>query len=197
MTNIKKNWAEFIKCEQGIAYVEFAISLTVLILLFLGSIEMTRYILIVQKVEKTVSTVTDVTTQVDPNSNTNTQISSQLSQMMSAVQDMMNPYIFGTNGLVIITDVTQAGTNNPVVHWQYCGGGTLSVKSKIGTAIGAAATLPTGYAMNAGEEVVIGETFYQYSPITTQNIIQAQTIYRTSIFMPRLGALTDYSSTCP
>jgi hypothetical protein len=165
-------------------------------LLFLGSVEVTNYILIIQKLEKTVGTVTDVTTQADPNNDPLT--TSEMSQLMSAVQDMMNPYTFGSKGLVIVTDVTQAGSNNPIVNWQYCGGGSLAVSSKIGTTIGGAATLPAGYTMIAGEEAVIGEIFYNYTPITmtTWSIVTANTVYRTAVFMPRLGALTGFSSHC-
>lgn len=182
--------------EQGVAAIEFALCVTVLMLFFLGSVELTRYILIVQKLEKTVSMITDVTTQTDPNSAPLT--ASTMQQIFTATSDMMKPYPFGANGLVIVTDVTKTGTANPVINWQYCnGGGTLSATSAIGTAKGATATLPAGFSMAAGEEVVIGEIFYQFSPITTQEIVPATTVYRTAVFMPRLGALTGFSSTCP
>ncbi len=181
--------------ERGIAAVEFALCVSVLLMLFLGSVELTRYILVVQKLEKTISMMADVTTQVDPDQ---APLSvATMSQILGASQDMMNPYAFGANGFVVITDVTKTGTNNPVINWQYCGGGTLSATSKIGTIKGGLATLPAGFTMNAGEEVVIGEVFYKFSPITTQSIVQATTLYRTAIFMPRLGALTSFSSTCP
>jgi Flp pilus assembly protein TadG len=186
----------FLSCEQGLAYLEFALSLSLLLILFVGSVEVTNYVLVIQKLEKTVSTVTDVTTEANPNNDPLT--TSQMSQLMSAVVDMMSPYAFGPKGIVIVTDVTQAGANNPVVNWQYCGGGTLSATSRIGTSIGGPATLPSGFTMIAGEEVVIGEVFYNYTPITTTawSVISANTIYRTSLFMPRLGALTGFSSHC-
>lgn len=181
--------------ERGIAAVEFALCLTVLFVMFLGSVELTRYILIIQKLEKTVSMITDVTTQVDPHSSPLT--TATMSQIMNATTDMMRPYTFGASGFVILTNVTKTGSANPVIDWQYCGGGSLSAVSKIGTTVGSNATLPSGYTMSSGEEVLIGEIFYQFSPITTQSIIPSTTLYRTSIFMPRLGALTDFVSTCP
>lgn len=181
--------------EEGIAAIEFAFCVTILLVLFLGSVELTRFVLIIQKVEKTISMITDVTTQVDPNSSPLT--SATVQQILSATTDMMKPYAFGAAGFVIVSDITKTGTNNPVINWQYCGGGTRSSISKIGTQNGNAATLPAGFTMNAGEEVVIGEIFYQYSPLTTQTIVPPTTLYRTSVFMPRLGALTSFSSTCP
>lgn len=182
--------------EHGIAAVEFALCLTVLLVLFLGSVELTRYILITQKLEKTVSMITDVTTQTDPNQAPLS--ASTMQQILQSTKDMMNPYPFGALGFVIVTDITQAGTNNPIINWQYCNGaGTLAATSKIGTTRLGPATLPTGFAMTAGEEVVIGEIFYKFTPITTQNYVPTTTLYRTSIFMPRLGALTSFVSTCP
>ena len=190
---------EFGKAQEGLAYIEFALSITILMMLFLGAVELTRAFLIIQKIEKTVSTLADVVAQTDPNSTPVT--STQMSQLMSAVDDMMNPYSSGmtdTRILAIVTSVTKTGVANPVINWQYCGGGGLSVTSKLGKTIGGTATLPSGFTMNSGEEAIIGEVFYNFTPIiASNNIIGSFQIYRYSIFMPRLGALTAFSSNCP
>lgn len=182
--------------QDGLAYIEFALSLSFLLFMFLGSVEVSRYILTIQKLEKTVETVANVTTQADPNSSPLTV--TQMQQLMSAVQDMMSPYSFNSNGLVIVTDVTKTGSNSPVVNWQYCGGGTMTQASGIGNTIGGNATLPSGFAMTSGEEVVIAEIFYNYQPVVTSqwSVIAATKIYRTAVFMPRLGVLTGFSSHC-
>lgn len=184
------------KDERGVAAIEFALCVTVLVTLFIGSMELTRYILITQKLEKTISMITDIVTQTDTNSAPLS--TATMSQIFGATQDMMNPYPAGANVYVILTDVTKTGTANPKINWRYCGGGTLSsgITSKIGAANGADATLPTGFTMTDGEEVVIGEIFYQFNPITTQSIVPTVTLYRTAIYMPRLGALTTFSSSC-
>ncbi len=182
--------------ERGVAAIEFALCVTVLITLFIGSMELTRYILITQKLEKTVSMITDIVTQTDTNAAPLN--STTMTQIFGATQDMMNPYPAGSSLYVILTDVTKTGSANPKINWRYCGGGTLSsgVTSQIGTANGADATLPAGFTMTAGEEVVIGEIFYLFNPITTQTIVPTVTLYRTAIYMPRLGALTTFSSSC-
>lgn len=184
------------KDERGVAAIEFALCVTVLVTLFIGSMELTRYILITQKLEKTVSMITDIVTQTDTNSAPLT--TTTMSQIFGATVDMMNPYPAGASVYVILTDVTKTGTANPKINWRYCGGGTLSsgTTSKIGTANGADATLPAGFTMTAGEEVLIGEIFYKFDPITTQTIVPTVTLYRTAIYMPRLGALTTFSSSC-
>ena len=200
MIHMKKYIREFVECEQGLAYVEFALSLSFLLILFLGSVEVTRCYLLTQKIEKTAFTAADVVTQTNPNTGPVT--SSQMSQLMSAVTDMMTPYTTGASDpkiLVIVSDITKNGNSTPVLNWQYCGGGALSVSSTIGTTTGSAITgsLPNGLSMNAGEEAVISEVFYNFLPIIIGNgVLGSFQIYRTAVFMPRLGALTGFSSHC-
>lgn len=221
--NLTKHILPFLRCSRGVAYVEFALVAPILILMFVGSIELTRYMLILQKLEKTVSTMTDVVAQTDPRTSQLTTTTMQ--QLMSAVTDMMVPYSTGStdpNIIVIITDVLAVpdspSTNPPIptVKWQYCGGGgatltSLGITSKItpgvkgSTAIGSTANMSgssspygtTGFAMTNNEEVLIGEVYYNYQPIMTNQVIGAKQIYRYATFMPRLGALTSFSSNCP
>src|SRR5688572_17391883 len=49
--------------NSGIAAVEFALLVPILITLFFGAVEVTRFILVSQKVEKLAHTVADVTAQ--------------------------------------------------------------------------------------------------------------------------------------
>lgn len=181
---IKQRASEFRHSEAGVAYIEFALTIGILLIMFFGAIEISRYILIVQKVEKTVDTLTDVLTQALPGELQNSTISSYL----NATQDLMNPYTFGANGTVILTDVsTPLGAATPItVQWQVCGGGTLHATSTVG-APGGTATLPAGFTMNAGEEVVIGEIYYNFTPILKQSVVSPAQVYRIAVFKPRYG----------
>lgn len=182
------------RSQEGLAYIEFALSIGVLMIMFFGAIEISRYILIVQKVEKTVDTLTDVLTQSQPNSMSN----SAITQYLSATQQLMNPYAFGSSGAVILTDITTpAATNSPAtINWQVCGGGTLSAASALGT--GAGTTVPSatfssvlnGYSMNAGEEIIVGEIFFNYTPMLAQNVVTPAQVYRVAVFKPRFGYQT-------
>jgi Flp pilus assembly protein TadG len=190
---------KILKSESGLAYLEFAIALPILMILFLGSIEISRCFLIIQKVEKTVSTIGDVTAQTDANISPLT--TAKMSQLMSAVDDMMSPYSSGANDpkiSTIITNITKTGTASPIINWQYCGGGSLVVNSKLGKIIGSNATMPSGLILVDGEEIIIAEVFYNFTPIIGNNrFLAGFQIYRTAVFMPRLGALTNFTSNCP
>ncbi|HEU5046723.1 MAG TPA: TadE/TadG family type IV pilus assembly protein [Rickettsiales bacterium] len=191
-------------CESGVAMVEFCIIVPILLVLATGIIETTRYMLTIQKLEKTIILRNNIVTQHSSlldSSNGHIPISNaEMAALMLKVPSMLSPYSFGSKGLVIITDIkTGANAAKPVINWQYCGGGTLSATSKLGkgaTGSTPAATLPSGFSMIANEEIVIGEIFYQYTPLL-HSVIPSTRIYRTAIFVPRFETLAGLSSNCP
>jgi len=106
--------------DHGVAVVEFGLMLPVLMTLFYASFEITRYILIVQKVEKLAHSVADVTAQ------SQVVTIASLDQVMSAASDIMSPFSLGTNGKVFVTSLYRAaGVANATVNWRYEGGGAL------------------------------------------------------------------------
>lgn len=175
--------------QDGLAYLEFAISLPFLLALLLGSIEVTRYILIAQKVEKTAVTISDVVAQSEDIS------TSELDSIIYAAAQVMQPYTFNTNGYVIITSVTQNGSpsisNPPTIKWRYEGGGTWVQPSNIGSGVGATANLPGNLSLNNKDNIIITEVFYNYAPIIVSNtVISGGSIYKVGVFKPRLGDLS-------
>lgn len=174
---------KIIKCERGIAAVEFALSLPFLILLFFGTFELFRSILINQKLEKLSYTVSDVVAQ----QSSITQ--SQLAQIMTAASEVMDPFPFGTNGVVIVSSVYKQGTSPPVVKWQYKGGGSLNRNSMVGP-VNADATLQNGLTLNDKDNIIVSEVFYSYGPLLGDAIMSDTEAYKTAVFKPRLGVLT-------
>ena len=54
---------KLLRKQEGLAYLEFAITLPFLLALFLGAVEVTRYIIILEKVEKVSVTMSDLVAQ--------------------------------------------------------------------------------------------------------------------------------------
>lgn len=187
MKRLLNAWKHLRRAQEGVAYIEFAITLPFLLALFMGSVDVTRYILIAQKVEKVSSTVSDLVAQHDNMS------TSQLNILIQAAGEVMKPYSFGAGGYVIVTSVTKTGTNAPRVNWQYTGGGTWTQNSLIG-APGNLANMPANFTMNSNENVIIAEVFYNYSPLISNSVITAGQIYKLSVHKPRLGALNSLGS---
>lgn len=196
---------ELARCDSGIAYIEFAFAAPFLLALLMGGIEMTRYILITQKIEKVAMTVSDVSAQGQ------TITRADLNNIVTAAGEIMDPYNFTNNGYVIVSSVTQTGTysagNPPIVNWQYGGGGNWVRPSRIGSP-GLPATLPGNLTLNDKDNIIVAEVFYNFQPlVATRNIIignrvayqtiGSQTIYRTGLYKPRLGALTTLSALLP
>ncbi len=170
--------------DHGVAVVEFGLMLPVLMTLFYASFEITRYILIVQKVEKLAHSVADVTAQ------SQVVTIASLDQVMSAASDIMSPFSLGTNGKVFVTSLYRAaGVANATVNWRYEGGGALpSVASQLG-ALGATPTMPAGFTFEERENVIAGEVFFRFSPLVSSQFFGTTTVYRAAFYKPRLGAL--------
>lgn len=177
----------FRRSEDGIAYVEFAIAIPFLLALFMGAVEVTRYIIIAQKLEKATVTVSDVVAQA---SSVNT---TYLGNVVQAAEQIMMPYTFGSNGYVIITSVSRIGSAQPTVNWQYSGGGTWTQSSQIGFS-GGAAVLPNGFTLNANENVIVAEIYYNYSPLMLGSVLSSGQMYKVAVFRPRLGELLTLGS---
>jgi Flp pilus assembly protein TadG len=169
--------------RQGMAMVEFGLMLPVLMVLFYGMVEVTRYILITQKVEKLAHSVADMTSQ------SQTTTLSALNQVMAAASDIMNPYSLSSNGRIIISSLyREPNTVNAKVNWRHEGGGTLIATSQLG-ALGATPAMPGGFTFDERENVISAEVFYQFSPLLTNRFFGTKTIYRAAFYKPRFGAL--------
>jgi Flp pilus assembly protein TadG len=173
--------------KDGVAYVEFALSLPFLLVLFIGSVEVTRFIIVSQKVEKSAVTISDVVSQAENITTT------QLNQLITAVEQVMQPYSFDSNGFVVISSVSKTGTNAPRINWQYTGGGTWTQPSQIGTT-GLTATLPNGLTLNDRDTVIIAEVYYNYTTLIPSELISNRQLYRVAVFKPRLGNLQALGS---
>jgi Flp pilus assembly protein TadG len=170
--------------NSGIAAVEFALLVPILITLFFGAVEVTRFILVSQKVEKLAHTVADVTAQSKTLSN------AQLDQLLEATENIMEPFTTGANSRVLITSLYRAsGTDFATVRWRYAGGGALSATSEFGT-VGSVPTMPVAFTFNERENVIAAEVFYRFSPLVSSDFFGTVTIRRTAFYKPRLGLLT-------
>jgi len=172
----------FAKSNVANAAIEFGLAMPILMLLALGGFEMTRFIIIQQKISKTVTTMGDLVARSP------SLAASDITNMFNAVDHLMAPYQFGANGRVILSNVSNNGATVKV-NWQRFGGGTYSAVSKIG-AQNAVASLPAGFTLDVNEDTIVSEIYYNYRPLVAPNIIAAQVVYKVKYYKPRLGALT-------
>ncbi len=168
--------------RRGAALVEFAVTLPILTLLLLGGTEVARYVLLNQKLDRVVTSTSDLVSQSDDIT------TAELTNIFAATARIMLPYDYSHDGVVIVSSV---GIVSGVarIHWQRSGGGTLARASRIGVQ-GGIATLPSGFTIAAGDNVIIAETFYAFSPWLWRRM-PAGDLYHRAITRPRLSNLTS------
>lgn len=172
------------RSEKGIAALEFALTLPVWVTLMLGVCDGTYCLLVNEKVNRIAYTVSDIVTQYqDP------MTLAILNDTTSAASQLMLPYSFGAQGIVIVSSVYKPTGQSPMIEWQYVGGGSMVQSSKIGST-GGAATLPNGLTMNDGDCVIVTEVYYQFTPMfLSDSLFPSSLIYDVAMYKPRLGPL--------
>ncbi|MGB8275358.1 MAG: TadE/TadG family type IV pilus assembly protein, partial [Alphaproteobacteria bacterium] len=182
---MKKLIGPFLRDKAGTVIAEFAMAFPLLILLVLGGFEIGRYVLLQQKLSGTSLAMADMVSQAK------TLTAADVDALFQAVDPMLTPFSMGDKGVVIITSISASGGQVPKINWQRKGGGTLSAVSLLGQP-GGNATLPPGFVVRDGENMIAAEVFYNYTPIMNYPMIPmtAHQLYNEALYRPRFGALT-------
>jgi Flp pilus assembly protein TadG len=175
----KLRFDRFAADERGVAAVEFAAVLPVVLILLLGCFEVPRFVLTYQKLARTAHSVADLVSQADE-----PMTLPQLQDVFVAAKMIMAPYDIIGAGKVFVSSI-----NNPSgtvsITWQKSNDSTLtSLKSRIGT-VGGAPTLPAGLSPKTGDEVLVAEVFYNYKPVIGTLIYKGSQLYSVSYSRPR------------
>ncbi len=169
--------------ERGVAAVEFALALPVWMTLLLGISDGAYMMLVDQRVDRVAYSVTDIVTQSQTVSRTD------LDSILLAAGQLMQPFTFGTRGIVIITSLYKPAGQPTKISWQYTGGGSLSRGSKIGQ-LGATPTMPSNLTLNDNENVIVAEVYYSFTPMfINAGILSSGDVYRVAVYKPRLSPL--------
>ena len=169
------------------AMVEFGLLLPVLAVFLFGTIEVSRYLLLNQKLDKAVNAMADFATQ---GLNIRT---AEIDGYAAAIPQIMKPFSF--NGTVIFTSAIHYNNGIPpcqdasvvCISWQVRKLGNDT--SKIG-AVGDGATLPDGYEVKPGQNVIAAEIYMDYQPLlsisgTLIPSLAAHKLYRVVAYKPR------------
>lgn len=181
MKRLRDRLVSFFKDCRGAAVVETALVVPGLMILVLGATEITRLVILSQKLDRAAMTVADLVAQEE-------QITvAEMNGIFDAVAPILNPFTLGSNGTLIVTSISRSGTTT-TVNWSqtFGGGGSTS-------AVGASSGL-NGITLNDGETVIVGEAFYQFTPFFAANdytaAITSQNLYKVAYYRSRVGALT-------
>ncbi len=177
----------FIHGRDGVAIVDFALVVPVLVFLLLGSMEVGRYVLLNQKLSRVAISTSDLMSQAKH------AVVADVNQIFAAAEYTMSPFELGDDGLVFITSVSTDDSDpvEPEIAWQMSGGGTGTFTSQVGTVEGTPATLPGTFEMEENQNIIIAEVFYTYEPFFFGQVIEPKTIRQIGLHYPRLRPLHD------
>lgn len=184
---------KFFCAEQGVALIEFALLFPFFFLLLFGGIEMTRLLVIQQRLERAGYVLADITTQYLPA--TKAQAASEINETMlrdnvfPQLTRIMVPYQDSKRQAIILTSVKKEGGSAKVM-WQIAskvdsltGCDTMAPKNCVvsvvdglspGAITPAVVGRPTSFppefdaqvqAMPDQENIIVSEVFYYYQPI--------------------------------
>ena len=166
---------------RGIAAMEFALILPMLLMFSVGTIEYSRLILLTQKLQSGSFILADLTAR------DKTLSEDQLANIFLAIDNIIQPFDFAGDGKAIVTSIGVDASNNVVVNWQRDGSGSLVASSQVGSEA-EGATLPDDLDIVQGETVIAAEVFYSFQPLFGIGV-SPRVIRKVAFFKPRLGTL--------
>jgi len=175
----------FARDERGVAMIEFAFLLPVLVIIFYGLIEVSRLIQMHQKVGNAAHAITDLINQ-------NFNISNALiNEYASTLPAMVSPFDSDGVGMTVTAVQVPLTGTEPTTVWQRESGVVRA--SRVSAGQGAVPKLPS-LALVPGDQVIAVEVFLDYRPILDNDIVKgilgvpADGVYKVSVARPRFGA---------
>jgi len=159
----------FLHDDSGAAVLEFGFVLPIMLVLFLGVVEMSNVLRLDRKVVDAAQTTADLVTQYRVVNN------AQLNDILTAAELIFEPFPPAPHSVGIAGIRFDDDTGDPVLDW---------TKNKNGGSVPNATTLATGLG-GPGEGVVAVRVAYTYTPIFFNFIIGSTTFEETAILRPR------------
>ena len=127
--------------ERAVSALEFALVLPLLVLFGAGTIEVSRLLLLTQKLQSAAFTLADLTARIDGDA---VRRSETLGNVFLAIDEVVKPFDFAGGGRAVVTSIASpAADATPTVAWQCAGSGGLAATSAVGVPAETAA-LPWG-----------------------------------------------------
>lgn len=170
-----------LRAERGVAAVEFALILPIMVMVYVGTLEGSMLITMDRKVQSVAGAVGDLVARADE-----TLSMTQMQDYFRAASGIMTPY--STDDVhQVVTAVRVAADGTTSVAWtlQYEDG---DYSSSTPHTVGAPYPLPAEMIAVSRERMVIAaEASYTYTPLLGVIFNTPVDLYRSSFFMPRFG----------
>jgi Flp pilus assembly protein TadG len=171
---------KFATDQGGGAAVEFAFILPVMLILYLGSVEICQMISVYRLVNLTTSTVTNLVSQY-----TTISASQTMPDILNASVQVLYPNP-SSNAALVVSCITIDANRNATIAWSQTLNGTART-------VGQAVTVPASLDI-ANTTVVLGETTYSYTPPLDFLNFGPFSLYSSIYMLPRASTTINLTS---
>lgn len=207
------------RCQRGTALIEFALVLPFLLILLIGVIEITRMMLIYQKIDNATSNIADVITRMNYEQVPCSGPFGLKTLLTDTLPEMIRPYDFAGNGGALIVSAVEARYPNPNdasddepleqrIAWQW---NTSGYASRIGHAKGNAggsewpvvfSAAPNKGGMFNGDRIIVVEVYYTYRTLIPAanaflDLEDTALVYKNAFYRARFGNMASLGRDCP
>ena len=166
---------------RGIAAVEFALILPLMLLLYIGSLEGGELISADRKVSTVAGTIGDLVARADPASSTNNLTLSKLDDYFAAADLIMSPFDDSKLTQRVTCVQVDAGGKTKIM-WSEAHNGATTLT------VGDAYPLPSAMiAISKGDYVIVAEASYAFTPLFGIVFHSALNLYQEYYHLPRFG----------
>jgi len=180
--------ARFGAAQEAVAAVEFALVLPIMLMMYLGSLELSSAITIDQRVTNVAGAVGDLVAREKGEIT-----ASELTDYFTAATAIMQP--FSTTSLKqVVTVVSVSSTGTTTVKWSqgYNGG----VAKTAGSAYPNVNPIPTAMInISKSNYVIVSEASYTYKPLLGWFFKTSFNLYHQNFYLPRYAAVICYNAT--
>jgi Flp pilus assembly protein TadG len=180
----------FIASQRGVAALEFAMIMPVMLILFLSSFDVGNAIIVYLKVRTATYELAAITNQYGTGSTA--QIStSTMSAITSATSAVMAPFPT-SSAIVTISQIKATSASAATVSWSYTVNGTALTGSYTG--------LPSNMAKNSCNNTypcyfILSAVSYPYTPLFGHYMTGSLTLSDTLLVTPRVSTCVQYNGT--
>ena len=171
IVELRSRLGRFARHSDGVSAVEFALVLPLMLLMYIGSVELDDGLALQFKVTETARTVSDLASQYVAIQ------ASDMSNILGAASTVVAPFP-AANMAVTVSEVTTDANGQGTVTWSCSLNGT-------GRTIGSAVTLPANL-QTANISLILGEVTYPYTPQLGYVITGTVNIHENTYFFPRM-----------
>jgi Flp pilus assembly protein TadG len=195
----KAGMRSFLRDASGVAAVEFAYLVPLLMLMTFGTFEMARGLIVHKRFQRATAMVGDLVSREEQLGSTRSQAVSALDGIMRSVAHVMSPYSV-TPLKMVITQLRALPSDATVtnVEWTYGYQATPSVNC------GSQKAMPATNMVTAGNAAIVVEAQYQYTPLLTNiipGLVKQMNWSDTMTFSPRYGSVfygqATQNTSCP